>query len=474
MTLYFPRDISVDADVAGFIGSMVWLRCDRLRMMEIEALKRQYTITSSEGEEFPLWRVVDWRFLGEELQWLLLPWEEIGRTEFLADLRTDGAPMRKAARSFSPREGQLEAVSFVIASLGGGFGSCGGNLIAPCGSGKTVMGAEIALRLGRRTAVLVHKEFLARQWEDALRMLTGGTFNEKTRHWEGGEIRIGRVQRERCEYEDKDVVIVMCQSLVGKTTKREYPREFFESCGLVIGDEIHRYAAEVWQEALMQFPARRRLGLTATFRRRDGMLGVIEKHIGPVIYEMNVETVPVRVHFVKIATTMDARAYSNLWDGKLNRGKLISRLAENTRRTEVILRLILRATGADRKVLVLSERRKHLEEMAKGAERGLSSEDIGFFVGGKSEEELDIAATKRLIFATYQMAKEGLDIPAIDTLFLATPMADVEQSVGRIVRASADKKEPVVIDIVDRNIGPCAGFAMARRKQYETLGYDIK
>ncbi len=71
------------------------------------------------------------------------------------------------------------------------------------------------------------------------------------------------------------------------------------------------------------------------------------------------------------------------------------------------------------------------------------------------------------------MARDSLDIPRIDTLFLGTPVADIEQSVGRIVRPSADKKIPVVVDFVDKLIGICSGLSKAREKQYKRLDYKI-
>jgi len=72
------------------------------------------------------------------------------------------------------------------------------------------------------------------------------------------------------------------------------------------------------------------------------------------------------------------------------------------------------------------------------------------------------------------MAKEGLDIPRLDTLFLATPRAEVLQAVGRILRPHPDKEPPVVIDLVDEALGLPAGLARKRRRAYERLGWIEK
>lgn len=59
---------------------------------------------------------------------------------------------------------------------------------------------------------------------------------------------------------------------------------------------------------------------------------------------------------------------------------------------------------------------------------------------------------KRYLFATYSLAKEGLDIPRLDRLFLVTPQKDyavIVQSVGRVARVFEGKEQPIVYDYVD-------------------------
>ena len=66
-----------------------------------------------------------------------------------------------------------------------------------------------------------------------------------------------------------------------------------------------------------------------------------------------------------------------------------------------------------------------------------------------SESQRDASAECDMIFGTYSMASEGLDLPALDTIVFATPKCDVEQAIGRILRSCYGKKTPVVIDLVD-------------------------
>jgi hypothetical protein len=103
------------------------------------------------------------------------------------------------------------------------------------------------------------------------------------------------------------------------------------------------------------------------------------------------------------------------------------------------------------KVLVLSDRREHLHMLqallcgcssppppshpgAGAKEKKVPSADVGFYVGGSKGRELEAAARCGIILATFGMASEGLDVAALNSLVLATPRADIQQSVGRILR----------------------------------------
>ena len=154
--------------------------------------------------------------------------------------------------------------------------------------------------------------------------------------------------------------------------------------------------------------------------------------------------------------------------------KVVSAIIESETFNRQIARLAVKAASAGRKLIVFSDRVKHLEkleefiktEMAKQGKRFT----IGFYIGGMKEEELAISATRQIILSSYAMSAEGLDIPELDTCFLCTPKSDIEQVVGRITREHEDKKQPLVIDFV-HNVSICHGMAKKRRKQYQKLGW---
>ena len=74
---------------------------------------------------------------------------------------------------------------------------------------------------------------------------------------------------------------------------------------------------------------------------------------------------------------------------------------------------------------------------------------VGYYVGGMSELELKKAEKQQVIFSTYVMCSEGLDIPSLNTEFLITPKTDIIQIVGRILRAKQKNINPIIYDFVD-------------------------
>jgi superfamily II DNA or RNA helicase len=74
---------------------------------------------------------------------------------------------------------------------------------------------------------------------------------------------------------------------------------------------------------------------------------------------------------------------------------------------------------------------------------------VGYYIGGMSENELKKSEKKQVIFSSYQMASEGLDIPTLNAEFLITPKTDVVQITGRILRAKHAFSNPIIYDFVD-------------------------
>ncbi|HUU59758.1 MAG TPA: DEAD/DEAH box helicase family protein [Phycisphaerae bacterium] len=328
-------------------------------------------------------------------------------------------------------------------------------------SGKTVMAASLGASLGRKMCVLVHAGFLVKQWRETFLSLTDLTEDD-----------IGMVQQAKCEWEGRKVVIAMVESLVGE---REYPPEMFRSFGTLVADEVHRHGAFEWSRAAGLFPARHRIGLSATPRRADGLWDVIKHHFGDVLVNVERGGVETRAVQVNTGVRLPPSAYSTR-TADVALARLINALVEIGPRNDLIVGELQKAAQAGRRVLVLSHRLEHLATLAAQFDFTwpLDGEapKAGRYVGGMKDAEIEESQTCQVVFGTYQYAKEGLDDPSLDTLFLTTPAADIEQAAGRIERDVPGKKSPLIVDFVDDGTAPCVRFAKKRRWQYQQLGIE--
>ena len=333
----------------------------------------------------------------------------------------------------------------------------GGLICAGCGVGKTVMGLFIACHYKVKTLIIVHKTFLLNQWVERIQQFTNA--------------KIGIIQQNRVEVEDKDIVVGMLQSIA----KDKYDSDIFMDFGLVIFDEAHHAPSEYFSKALPIINCNLSLGLSATPKRADKMEKVLYWYLGDVAYTAppnKNDNVIVRAYNydVKDKTYKEARLPFN---GEVNRPKTLNRIVAIEKRNKFIVDILEEIMlEPDRKVLILSDRIEHLDILKKLID-ALGDYSCDFYIGGMTQKKLDIASNAMIILGTYGMASEGLDIPTLNTLIMATPRREVEQSIGRIIRKTDHTVQPLIIDIVD--LLPCfANQGIYRRKLYKKLNYKIE
>ena len=309
----------------------------------------------------------------------------------------------------------------------------GGLLEIPCGRGKTVMALKILSLLGRKTLIIVHKGFLVNQWKERISEFLPGA-------------RVGSIQGQIADVENKDIVIGMLQSLSMKT----YPPELFSSFGFTIVDECHHISSEVFCRSLQAIVTYYTLGLSATMDRKDGLSKVFKMFLGDIIYKEKRdadESVLVRaIEYSTGNSEFNATKYD--WRGTPMISSMVSKICQFSHRTEFIIDVLRQelAEIPNQQVMVLSQQKNLLVYLHKAIEHRCIA-TVGFYVGGMKEVELKKTETRTIILATYAMAAEALDIKTLTTLVLATPRTDVTQAVGRILRVKHDR--PLIVDIVD-------------------------
>ena len=323
-----------------------------------------------------------------------------------------------------------------------------GILQSKAGSGKTQMGIALIKEYGRRTLWVTHTtDLLNQSKERAERYIDHSLIGKITE----GKVDIG-----------KGVTFATVQTLC-KLDLSQYKNMW----DLIIVDECHRVAGtptqmSMFAKVLNNLSARHKFGLSATVHRADGMIQATFALLGDVVYTVPDEAVAdkvMRVGIKPIGTGVKISRECLNTDGTLNYTKLINYLCEHWNRNDLIRGSIV--DEHDKSCLILSDRLEHLETLLKMLPEWLKPYAVmisGKMTSkkGKAEREQALedmrSGKKKYLFATYSLAKEGLDIPCLERLFLATPQKDyavITQSIGRIARTCEGKADPICYDFVD-------------------------
>lgn len=341
-----------------------------------------------------------------------------------------------------------------------------GLIIAPCGAGKTMMGLGALTNYDTRAVILVHTHDLAKQWCDRIKeqLQTESGAVPSVTIWGGGK-----------KDDSGQIVIAMIQSLARE--RWDELHTWGKQFGLCITDEVHHVPAQTFSMVMMAMPAEIRLGLTATPDRPDGLSDIMYWHFGRELYRITTQELIDKGRV--LAPTVRFKATKWTPSGHMDWAKLVSKMCKDDQRNDQILDIVGELILDGRQVLVLSDRVQHCIDMADmTAGRGFSAAALVGKMSKKKRSEVLEAADRRelsAIFAT-TVADEGLDLPGLDTIILTTPtkaLSRIQQRIGRIMRTAHNKKNPVVIDLVD-NSKPLFYAHKKRSKFYAELGCTVE
>ena len=323
-----------------------------------------------------------------------------------------------------------------------------GILQSRAGSGKTQMGIALIREFGRRALWLTHTvDLLNQSKERAERYMDSSLIGKITE----GKVTIG-----------KGVTFATVQTMCNLDLAR-----YKDMWDVIIVDECHRVAGtptqvSMFAKVLNSLAARHKFGLSATVHRSDGMIQATFALLGDIVYTVPDEAVAdkvMRVGIKPIGTGVKITRECLNTDGTLNYAKLITYLTEDFTRTHLIGGHIV--AEHDKSCLILSDRLEHLESLMSTLPQKLRDKAVmisGKMTSkqGKADREQALedmrAGKKKYLFATYSLAKEGLDIPCLERLFMTTPQKDyavITQSIGRIARTYEGKADPIAYDFVD-------------------------
>ena len=328
---------------------------------------------------------------------------------------------------------------------------------------NTVMSINILSKIGKKTLIIVHKEFLLNQWIERIEEFCPNA-------------QIGRIQGPVFDIEGKDIVIGMLQTIYD----RDFPDDAFDSFGLTIVDEVHRIGSCQFSRALLRVQTPIMLGVTATLERKDGLTRVIHQFMGPLLYHQATQKPSNRSEFEHVlvrgmefvSRDVDFQEVAYDFRGNVLYSTMISKLCAFGPRTAFLVRILrdLVAENPEAQILVLGHNRSLLVDLFDAiVDQEIAT--VGYYLGGMKQCELDRSTERQILLATYAMASEGFDHKNLSILVMITPKTDIVQSVGRIFRTRHER--PIIVDVIDQH----DVFKNQWRKRltyYRKSGYHIE
>ena len=366
-------------------------------------------------------------------------------------------PIELAEDGWSLRDYQQHAVD--------GFWHGGsGVVVLPCGAGKTLVGAGAMAKSRTTTLILVTNTVSARQWKDELLRRTSLTEDE-----------IGEYSGARKEI--RPVTIATYQVL---TLKRKGVHPHLElldarDWGLVVYDEVHLLPAPIFRMTA-DLQARRRLGLTATLVREDGLESDVFSLIGPKRFDAPWKEIEAQGYIapadcveVRVSLSESERlAYASSDADERYRFASCAPVKD-----KVVQQLVDKHRGEP--TLVIGQYLDQLESLAGRLDADLITGETSVSVRQKLFQQFRDGEISLLVVS--KVANFSIDLPeasvAIQVSGTFGSRQEEAQRLGRVLRPKTDGRTAHFYTVVTRDTVD-ADFAAHRQRFLAEQGYAYR
>ena len=352
---------------------------------------------------------------------------------------------------------------------------------AATGFGKTVIGAYLVASLKVNTLVLVHNREIMKNW-----ITDFEKFLEVKEELPEYETKRGKRKRKsifgKIYSTHNSLNGIIDIAMITSLGKNDNINQIVKDYGLVIVDECHHSSAVTHENVLNELNAKYIYGLTATPKREDGQEKKIFMQFGPIRYRLTAKDrakMQGFSHYVYPRFTRLVNSTENKWT--INEAYKV--LINDQKRNEQIISDAKKCIERGRTPLILTKFKEHaavLTEMLKS-----EVQNVFLLQGGRSNKDREkitndlksVPVTESLaVVAIGKYIGEGFNLPRLDTMMLAVPIAwqgNVEQYAGRLHRDYEGKLEVIIYDYVDIHIKMLERMYHKRINAYKKIGYEI-
>jgi superfamily II DNA or RNA helicase len=335
-----------------------------------------------------------------------------------------------------------------------------GILVAPPGSGKTIMGLGIIAEKEQPALILTHRKQIYDQWLERIENF----------------LNIPKKDIGQFTATKKSIKLPITVAMVQSLARQKDWKELKSSFGLVLVDECHHVPAKMFREVITKFNPQYLFGLTATPKRKNNDEKLIYAYLGDIVHEVpknyrsatTVSNAPSTEICVR-ETNLDLPFAVKRTDFQT----LAKILIFDSERNRMIAEDIAMEAKKGKKCLVLTERKEHVDLLNFYLKRDFETialtSDLPPQKRKQKENQIN-SGHFQILIATGQLLGEGSDIRNLDTLFLVFPFSfegKLIQYIGRIERGEETIKK--VYDYRDGKIEILDAMFKKRKRYYNKL-----
>ena len=254
--------------------------------------------------------------------------------------------------------------------------------------------------------------------------------------------------------------------------------------GMVIVDECHHGASQIFENVLRQINSKYVYGVSANEKRIDGLEKKVYMQLGPIRHQYTSKERIEKQSIDHYVFPRFTRIMPLVGESKNDLNSAYAFISKNENRNNMIISDIKKCIEEKRTPIVLTRYKDHAKSLYESLKENVLDHTYLIFGDHSLKENEEVRKTilslphdePFVLVATSQSVGEGFNVPRLDTLFLTSPVSGeplVDQFLGRINRDYKYKQSAIVYDYVDSHIHYFNNMYKKRLSAYRKIGFDV-